>query len=629
MADTWRDPSFREMLEQSDLIGVFRVVEGGIFKARLVPVSIYKGKVSGEVWIGGFSNRYGPIDTLAVGQSYLLFINKVKKHKSRYGSSSNAGNQIISQASYEASIFVRSQKNGYFVPTPTSGEYRVVNEKVFIDLAEVNDKIEGFPLQDLKRLLEYHFKSEDNRFVDYCKAQARSNLQNSNVFLLTNYLTALELTARLTYDELFNEIASDTVWQTRFTLAKLLGKVEGIEARNLLVRMLGDSVGIVQGEAIRQLAKTASPSFLGPLLLEQLDSASKDGLYPSLMSAVRNTSESGKIEIIETLAEMKYQGAIPYLTSLLKTEDEYVFERTVHALIKLGFKDFFVPLNERLSDPNLSASILFDITRIIEEQNLIQCKDGLLAQLAKHNRNANRDKTIVLSTLVTLAEKDSSIEGAILDDFKNFFSYYDTLQSFNQKKWVAEYLDACGRLRSEAARPFVYRALHEWTGVDPRKFSTIDAFARKKELEDSIQSAFLNRMGSKGYKMNGVVYFAAPLEAQRPDFLVSIIAPDGDASFTFERRKSLADVIGVEEENVFLKADKSWCWLDCQERFNTNDSGGPMSKFISYAEACGNETDLKFLRALMASGRWEAKYFDSELARAVLQIETALTSRKN
>ena len=79
MADTWRDPSFKEMIERSDLIGVFRVVEGGTFKARLVPVSVYKGNVSGEIWIGGFSNKYRPIDTLAIGQSYLLFINKVKK----------------------------------------------------------------------------------------------------------------------------------------------------------------------------------------------------------------------------------------------------------------------------------------------------------------------------------------------------------------------------------------------------------------------------------------------------------------------------------------------------------------------------------------------------------------------
>jgi hypothetical protein len=628
MADTWRDPSFKEMMEQSELIGVFRVVEGGAFKARLVPVSIYKGRVSGEIWIGGFSNKYGPIDTLEIGQSYLLFINNVKRHKSRYGSSSNAGNQTIAQASYEASVFVRSQKNGYFVPTPTSGEYRVVDDKVFIDLSEVNNRIEGFPLQDLKRLLEYQFKSKDNLFVDYCKTQARRNLQKSNVFFLTNYLTALELTAPVAYDELFKEIALNTVWQARFTLAKLLGKVKGNESRDLLVSMLSDSVGVVQGEAIRQLAKNESPSFLGPLLLRQLDSASNEGLYPSLMSAVRNTRESGKIEIINSLAEMNYKEAIPHLTSLLKTKDEYVFERTLQALLKLGSTEFIKPLNDRLRDPDLPASILFDITRVIKDQQLIQCKDGLLAQLAKHNRNDNRNKTIALSTLVTLAERDSSIESSILNDFENFFTYYDTLQSFNQRKWIAEYLAACARLKSEEARPLVYRALFEWSGFNPQMFTTVGSFRQKLEKEDSIQREFSNTMGSKGYRMNSVIHFAS-VTSQRPKFLVSIIAPDGNASFTFERRKFLADQIGIEEENVFLKADGSWCWLDCQERFNTNDSGGPMSRFISYAEACPNERDLKFLKSLMASGRWEAKYFDRELSRAVLKIEAALSSRKN
>jgi hypothetical protein len=628
MADTWFDPSFREMMENSDLIGVFRVVEGGTFKARLVPVTVYKGKVIGEIWIGGFSNKYGPIDTLAVGQSYLLFINKVKKHKSRYGSTSNVGNQSVAQASYEASVFVRSQKNGYFVPTPTSGEYRVIDDNVFIDLAEVNNNIEGFPLDDLRGLVEYRFKSKGNGFVERCKTEIRKNLTSANVYLLTNYLAALELAASASYDEIFEEIASNTAWQTRFILAKLLGKIKGTESRELLVNMLGDSVGAVQGEAIRQLATRESPAFLGPLLVRQLDSASSQGLYPTLMSAVRNKRESGKIQIIETLAELNYKPAIPYLSAVLKTEDEYVFKRTLDALIKLGSMEFVGPLNDRLSDPNLSASILFDITQIIEDQKLIQCKDGLLAQLAKHNRNDNRDKTIALSTLVTLVEQDSSIENSILNDFRNFFTYYDTLQSFNQAKWIEEYLTACGRLKSEAARPLVYRALYEWNGLNPQLFTTVGAFTAKLEKEDSLRREFSDIMGAKGYRMNSVIHFAS-VTSQRPKFLVSIIMPDGDASFSFENRKSLADVIGIEEANIFLKADESWCWLDCQNRFRTNDSGGPMSKFILYAEACPNETDLKFLKSLMASKRWEAKYFDRELARAVLQIETALSNQKN
>lgn len=414
MADTWYDPSFKEMMANSDLIGVFRVVEGGSFKARLVPVTVYKGKVTGEIWIGGFSNKYGPIDSLAVGETYLLFINKVKKHKSRYGSWSNAGNQSIAKASYEASAFVRSQRNGYFVPTPTSGEYRVIDDKAFIDLAGINDNIEGFPLEDLKRLVEYQSNSKGNGFVEHCKTEIRKHLSATNVYLLTNYLSALELAPGACYDQMFEEIASNTAWQIRLSLAKLLGNLKGNESRELLVDMMADTVGVVQGEAIRQLAKKESASFLGPLLVRQLDSASNQGIYRSLMNAVRNQHESGKIQIIETLAELNYKPAIPYLLSVLRTQDEYIFKRTVYALIKLGSTEFVGALNDRLSDPELSASILFDITRIIENHMLTQCKDGLLTQLAKHNRNHNRDKTIALSTLVTLAEHDPSIEKAIL-----------------------------------------------------------------------------------------------------------------------------------------------------------------------------------------------------------------------
>jgi hypothetical protein len=150
-ADTWLDPSFREMIETCDVIGVFRVVEGGTFKAKLVPVSIYKGKVKGEIWLGGFSNRYGPIDTLSVGEVYVLFVTRAKDRKSRYVSSSN---KSVMPEAYEAALYVMHQKNGYFVPTPTSGEYKVINDKVFLPLADLPDRVTGLSLEDLKRAVQ-------------------------------------------------------------------------------------------------------------------------------------------------------------------------------------------------------------------------------------------------------------------------------------------------------------------------------------------------------------------------------------------------------------------------------------------------------------------------------------------
>jgi hypothetical protein len=88
-------------------------------------------------------------------------------------------------------------------------------------------------------------------------------------------------------------------------------------------------------------------------------------------------------------------------------------------------------------------------------------------------------------------------------------------------------------------------------------------------------------------------------------------------------------MMGLEEDNVFLQANEGWCWLDCQQRFEENSPSSPINNFIKYAEACPNESDLKFLKSLIASDRWEKKYFDRELSRAVVKIETALSNRKN
>jgi hypothetical protein len=621
-ADTWYDPSFRQMIKESDVIGLFRVVEGGTFKARLTPLTLYKGKLKGEIWIGGFSNKYGPIDTLAVGETYVLFVTKVKNHKSKYGSSSNFGDQTIAQAAYDASLFVRSQKNGYFVPTPTSGEYPVIDDKVFVDLADINERIDGFPLSDLKLLVEQSSKKD---FADRCKDQIKNNLSGDNPYLLTNYLSALELTGENSYDRIFQEVAVNPSWQTRFTLAKLLGNVKGLESRNLLVNMMNDSVGVVQGEAVRQLTKRESASFLGPLLIKRLDSASNKGLYPSLMSAERNTHESGKIEIIETLGRLNYKPAIPYLLPFLKTQDDYIFKRTLDALMKLGSKEYIAILNERLADPELSASVLFDLTRTIEDQNLTQCKDGLLLQLSRHDRSDNRDKTIILSTLVTLAEQDSSIERSILSDFTHFFTYYDTLQSFNQLKWLDAYIEACTRLRSEKARLLVYRAVYEWNGLNPALDINSEAFDEKRKKEDSLSNSFATMLEAKGYKLKKSIFFSN--EFPENQFLISVKLPDDSASF--KRRKFIADALSLEEDRIFLVADEGWCWLDCQERFQDTQINSPIRNFIEYAGTLPSVNDLEFLKSLKASDRWEAKYFERELSKTIKQVETVLWNRKN
>jgi hypothetical protein len=618
-ADTWRDPSFREMIAQADVIGLFKVVEGGSFKARLTPVAIYKGKVDGEIWLGGFSNKYGPIDTFSAGQLYLLFVNRYNDYKSAFMSSSNFGKQSVARKAFEAFEFVASQPNGYMVPTPTAGEYRVRKGNVFLDLAEVNTVIAGIPLEDVKRLIAHSTGKNQNGFIQHCKEQVRKNLAGNNVYLLSNYLAMLELADESAYDDIFSEVTKSSSWQAKFTLAKLLGNVKGDQSRDLLVALVGDTSGVVQGEAIRQLARTQPAEFLGPLLIQQLDSAHSDGLYSSLMSPVRNSWESGKIQIIETLAELKHEPAIPYLLPLLQTDDRMLFNEALTALVELDLKKAYASaLNQRLADPNLSWEALSDITRVIEMEDLLQCKDALLIQLTTHNRNGNTYKTLLLSALATLAAKDSTIETAILADFENFFSYVDTLESSRQEEWYTHYIKTFAALESEEARPLIYRAIFEWTGLRPDLHTSAQAFEKKRAKEDSLRNLFSHTAVLKKYKLEDVLFFGLT----KSRFIISVRLPDNKAPS--ERQKLVADALRLPEHDIYFVGKDDMYFYDRQNRFDKHFNR-VIKSYIEYAVALPHKTDLMFMKALMTSDRWEAESYNRELSAAVKQIETALT----
>src|SRR5947207_1158200 len=76
-ADSWVDPTWKRMLDSSDVIALIQYTSKGDFRASAKILTIYKGqlKPGDEVWISGFSNRYGPIDKMSKGDKYLIFLN--------------------------------------------------------------------------------------------------------------------------------------------------------------------------------------------------------------------------------------------------------------------------------------------------------------------------------------------------------------------------------------------------------------------------------------------------------------------------------------------------------------------------------------------------------------------------
>ena len=76
-ADSWVDPSWKEMLDSSEVIALIQYTSNGDFRASAKILNIYKGqlKIGDEIWVSGFSNRYGPIDKMKTGDKYLVFLN--------------------------------------------------------------------------------------------------------------------------------------------------------------------------------------------------------------------------------------------------------------------------------------------------------------------------------------------------------------------------------------------------------------------------------------------------------------------------------------------------------------------------------------------------------------------------
>lgn len=74
-AESWIDPTWKRMLDSSDVIALIQYTGKGDFRASAKILTIYKGqlKTGDEIFISGFSNRYGPIDKMSKGDKYLVF----------------------------------------------------------------------------------------------------------------------------------------------------------------------------------------------------------------------------------------------------------------------------------------------------------------------------------------------------------------------------------------------------------------------------------------------------------------------------------------------------------------------------------------------------------------------------
>jgi hypothetical protein len=487
-ADSWIDPDWKEMIMKSHTIVLGEITKEGAFRAKVKIVKTLAGNMpQTDFWVSGHSNRYGPFDTLRVGEQYYFFLKKPNfSEKNKKSISENLGKTASEKEYVEA----YQNENVFNVWTPTAGEVFAQKGSVYYDLLFNGDSKRYAP-KPKAEFEEFIINARSSirppQYFDKLVKSLRDAIQNpTEQRFASQYLMMLFVLDCEKYYPVFEVALQDTVAETRYALAKVLGGVKDEKAFDLLSKLLDDKLSVVQGEAVRNL-KTMPPEKVAPLLLSKLSTTGTEGIYPSnIMDPVRNEFEGGKIEIIKTLGDLKYKPAGKALLPLLETTDDYLFRTVMTALTSIGEQGFVPYFNAHLDKG--TKSLTYEICKYIEDLKLKECKEPLKNYIRTHNKNEGQDQAFTISTCYGLAGfDDSDTRDFIRSEFEKMLSPSDTTKEDNKDDWVKEFMDVFAEWKDKDARPLVQEAMHQYFGYNSTYAAYPQLFKIKKALEDSLE----------------------------------------------------------------------------------------------------------------------------------------------
>ena len=619
-ADSWKDPSWKKMITESDAIALVEYVSNGDFRAQAKILKIYKGKVNSDIiWISGFSNRYGPIDKMKIGDKFIVFLNKNKPSKRNL---EYWEEQIKEDKELITYVNALKNNNAYYVWTPTSGDLKVKSKKVQYDLIQTTfyDNQKFYSLKEFEEFLN-SFNSKKKSFHNYLLSELSDNLSNDKT---SQVLMMLYLTSYKKYDSIYEDIYKTDLDNSLYALAKLLGNIKGNSSRDLLVKLLDNKNSIVQGEAVRQLSSEGS-DFIGPILLSKLSKAGEDGIYPqNLMDPVQNSVDGGKIEIIKTLGELEYKPAIPKLLPLLNTDNEYLFMTTFNVLNKLGTKDYIPYLNSHLEKG--TNDLIYEICDLITENDLTECIPSLMSYISNHDKTVHPSKEFTISWCCGLSNFDNQeVRQFLISDFKKVMKMKRGESIDNKKDWLQEYISSFNQLKMIEVKSLVYDAMFEYYGFNSKFRKDNLLFDKKQKVENEFRKQISSMEKDSDIKR---IEFLLQIDSKTDaiiDYSLNIIInskkdewKEIEPTFNSVRDKLIEQ--GYNKENIRLTTGYMVQNLGGSEPLEFKD--GLMTEFLKYISANPDKEDLIFLQKLS-----EFEYAKTDYEKR--KLKTAIESCKS
>lgn len=485
-ADSWGDPSWKEMLDNSKVIAQVQYTSNDNFKASAKILTIYRGqlKIGDEIWISGFSNRYGPIDKMSIGDKYLVFLNLIELSEKRI---EFWDKELLKDPELKDYVEALKTKKAYYVWTPTAGDLKVKGKKIQYDLIQTTfyTKQKFNSLSDFEYFLNaYDDKKQRSKLCKelLTKIKPVGERDESSQNLMKLYL--LNYSA---YDDVFRKYSKIKNPSSKLALALLMGNINTEQSKQVLLTLLKDKHSLVQGEAVRQLSKTAS-SEVGAVLLQQLKDANPYNSGPNnIMNPVMNQMNGGKSQIIKTLGEIGYKPAIPELLSMLETKEDDEFTQIVETLRELESKEYASYINKHLD--NLDDKMVLKLCFIIHDDSLTECIPSLMNFVKKHDRTVWPTKECSISSYYGLAYFNTdTVKQFLLADFIELMKMPNTNNEAidTKKKWVKEYIQSFIELKIDKPKNLLYDYMYDYYGLNSNFKSNPKYFQRKFEIEDSL-----------------------------------------------------------------------------------------------------------------------------------------------
>ncbi len=610
-ADSWRDPEWKEMLDESDVVALVEYTNDGDFAAHARIITIYKGslKKGAEICITGFSNIYGPVDPVKNGDRFIVFLRHDKFEQERLANKEQFADHNYG-SDKERYLSAYKQNKGYDISTPTSGDLRIDKKakKVQYDLLGTTyDRAQPYnDLAEFEAFLRAYFdKTKRNSF---CEALLKRLQPVSEKEVIQQYFFMLDLLGYDKYVDIFAEYAKVENNIIIFALSKTLGNIATSgQARTLLIKFLDNENPLLQGEVVRQLAKHPK-EIIAPIFVQKLKIT--HGLTYSatnIMDPVRNTFTGGRAAIIDVLVKWEHTPAIPELIALLEDKSPEGFLLIVNALRKLGSRGYIPHIAQKLEDKNIPEDEAHNIIEFITTHKLAECLPSAMQYIRTMNRKNCRICYFNISTYSGIgAFPKEDVLAFLLEDFKHFVAQKDSLSQHQQREWINNYMEVFTKYKAVEAKPLLYPIIYEWFGINPDFVTYPHLYKVKKNLEDSIKQVFSEVLDEKIYRLTGCLAFiqntAEVGKGGKPkaDIIIKVrLVEDLDfeqMDAIKQHAKKIEGAMNLEGDKLTLQVGNG-SFFSSDDRLTSDFTFTLMPSFMQYLEATPTQKDLAFLES--------------------------------